>query len=594
LFRTRSFAWSIVLFAVVAAAAEEAAPDAAQTLAFLNRAISWYDRTGTLVDLADQPADIVYINDQRSLARQIVGLAFESSKANAQLLAPAASSANPSDRAQRLQQRAAAAAETLRREQAQLADLQAQLAAASGVDRLRLQAAVAEAQSEVALANARNESIAGIASFMTDPAAGTNDLMSQINTLEQTVSATPSNAIAVSQTASRASASSVFGLFTELLRLNSKDFALQDAIRSADALERQARSFAAPLGAMRTQTRQRADVFLNAAEAKDAAEMMRRKAAIDALTARFRGINGVLMPLTKQRILLEAYKRDLGRWRSAVIEQYREDLRRLAVRGLVLAILILLVVAIAAIWRRLTFRYVQDVKRRHHFMLIRRVVMLFLVAGIILATFASDFGSLTTFVGLITAGIAIALQDVILSIAGYFVIIGKYGVRIGDRVRIAAVNGEVIDIGLVWMYLMELETRGGDQLPTGRIVEFPNSVVFDHSAGVFKQMPGTRYLWHDVAVIVPATSDFGAMQERMIEVVDKIFADYKDSIERQHREMNRLLRTDTQAPRPFARLHVALTGIEIRVRYPVLIDRAGEIDDRVTAAVSAVARVPAV
>jgi small-conductance mechanosensitive channel len=582
----------LILVALPAVAADQQAPDAAQTLAFLNRSISWYDRTGTLVDLADQPADIVYINDQRSLARQIVGLAFEAAKANAQLQTPVTSTANPSDRTQRLQQRAAATAETLRREQAQLADLQAQLAAASGPDRLRLQAAVAEAQSEVALAAARNESLSGIAAFFTDPAAGTNDLMSQINTLEQTVSATPSGAIAVSPTANKPSASSVFGLFTELLRLNSKDFALQDAIRNADALQRQVSAFAAPLGALRTQTRQRADVFLNAPEAKDEAEMLRRKTAIDALTARFREINGARVPLTKQRILLDAYKRDLGRWRSAVIEQYREDLRRLAIRGLVLGILVLLVVAIAAIWRRLTFRYVQDVKRRHHSMLVRRVVMLFLVAGIVLATFASDFGSLTTFVGLITAGIAIALQDVILSIAGYFVIIGKYGVRIGDRVRIAAVNGEVIDIGLVWMYLMELETRGGDQLPTGRIVEFPNSVVFDHSAGVFKQMPGTRYLWHDVAVIVPATSDFSAMQARMLEAVEPIFADYKDSIERQHREMNRLLRTDTESPRPFARLHVALTGIEIRVRYPVLIDRAGEIDDRVTAAVSAVAHVP--
>src|SRR6266536_1313336 len=227
-----------------------------------------------------------------------------------------------------------------------------------------------------------------------------------------------------------------------------------------------------------------------------------------------------MTPLAKRRILLAAYGENVGRWRSSVIEQYRDELRRL-------------VVAMSVVWRRVTFRYVADVKRRHHFLLIRRFVLMLAVAAILTATFASDFGSLTTFFGLLTAGIAIALQDVILSVAGYFVIIGEYGIRVGDRVRIAAVNGDVLDVGLVWIYLMELETRGSDQLPTGRIVEFPNSVVFDHSAGIFKQLPGTRFLWHEVSLTVSSDSDFHAMQARMLAAVEGVFREYADAIDRQ-------------------------------------------------------------
>jgi small-conductance mechanosensitive channel len=324
---------------------------------------------------------------------------------------------------------------------------------------------------------------------------------------------------------------------------------------------------------------------MGAPDTTDPAELLRRKTELDTLNARFRQLSSALLPLSKRRVLLEAYKANLARWRTSVVEQHRRDWRRLTFRGIFFGVLLLLVFGMAVAWRRITFRYVQDVKRRHHFLLIRRIVLLLLVAGILTATFASDFSSLTTFIGLLTAGIAIALQDVILSIAGYFVIIGKYGIRPGDRVRIAAVNGDVLDVGLVWIYLMELETRGSDQLPTGRIVEFPNSVVFDHSAGIFKQLPGTRFLWHEVALTAAPDSDFEATQKRMLAAVESVFAEYREDIERQHREMDRLLGTTTPPPRPHSRLRVAPNGIEIRVRYPVEIAGAGEIDDRVAAAI---------
>ena len=75
-------------------------------------------------------------------------------------------------------------------------------------------------------------------------------------------------------------------------------------------------------------------------------------------------------------------------------------------------------------------------------------------------SFASELGSAVTFAGLLTAGLAVAMQSVLVSIVGYFFLIGKYGIRVGDRVQIGEVNGEVIDRGLVRMYLMEFGGRG--------------------------------------------------------------------------------------------------------------------------------------
>src|SRR5437868_8075817 len=145
------------------------------------------------------------------------------------------------------------------------------------------------------------------------------------------------------------------------------------------------------------------------------------------------------------------------------------------------------------IWRRTTFRYIHDVRRRYQFLLLRRVVMWVAIILIIVLAFATQLGSAVTFAGLITAGVAVALQNVIVSVVAYFFLIGKYGIRVGDRVQIGDVTGEVVDIGLVRMHIMELG-GAGDMQPTGRVVAFSNSIVFQPTAGVFKQIPGTSFL----------------------------------------------------------------------------------------------------
>jgi small-conductance mechanosensitive channel len=573
---------AIALLSSPAPAPQRQAIDAPHILQFLNRAIAWDERLDAQGELADQPTDILYVNDNRQLGKQVVGLTFEAAKAVVPLV-PASTAAAPgpsSQRLQRMAQRASSAADQLRREQARLADLQHRLPPADP--------AIAEAQSRVAMAQARNDAMSGIVAIISGAStAASNDLPSQIAALEQNYSASAGVRNApLPVAAKKAPPSSVIGLIGDVIALNRKTTALDTARRGADILQRDARDFTAPLSALLSETRQRADALMNAPDTVDSAELQRRKSALDALTLQFRQVSAAMMPLAKRRVLLEAYKTNIGRWRSSVAEQHREESQRLLFRAIALGVMLLIVVAIAVIWRRVTFRYVHDVKRRHHFLLIRRIVILILVAAIVTATFASDFGSLTTFVGLLTAGIAIALQDVILSVAGYFVLIGKYGIRAGDRVRIASVNGDVLDVGLVWIYLIELETRGSDQLPTGRIVEFPNSVVFDHSAGIFKQLPGTRYLWHEVSLVVPRESEFHATQSRMLAAVEGVFAEYGAAIERQHRNMERLLNTSTAPPLPHSRLRVAPTGVEIRVRYPVEIENAGDIDDRIAAAVT--------
>src|SRR5262249_20283861 len=149
----------------------------------------------------------------------------------------------------------------------------------------------------------------------------------------------------------------------------------------------------------------------------------------------------------------------------------------------------------------------------------------------------TEIGSLATFAGLITAGIAVALQNVILAIAGYFFLVGKYGVRVGDRVQISGVTGNVIDIGMVRLHLMELGGSGMDPQPTGRVVVFSNSIVFQPTASFFKQIPGTNFGWHEVKLTLAPDSNYAVAEKRLLSAVEKVYAQYQDKMVQQHRLM---------------------------------------------------------
>ena len=167
--------------------------------------------------------------------------------------------------------------------------------------------------------------------------------------------------------------------------------------------------------------------------------------------------------------------------------------------------------------------------------------------------------------------------------------IGRYGIRVGDRISIAGVTGDVIDIGLVRFYLMELAGTGIELYPTGRVVMFSNSVLFQAGTPLFKQLPGTEYAWHEVAVALTPESNYKLVQDKLNSgFVESIFEKYRSIfIENQLRAApNVCLEVSLSTPKPESRLQFTdAAGLEFVVRYPVDIRRAAEIDDNVTRAI---------
>jgi small-conductance mechanosensitive channel len=214
-------------------------------------------------------------------------------------------------------------------------------------------------------------------------------------------------------------------------------------------------------------------------------------------------------------------------------------------------------------------------------LLLRRIVLWCVIALIIVLGFASQLGSMVTFAGLMTAGVAVALQNVILAVVGYFMLIGKFGVHVGDRVQVSGVSGEVVKIGMIRLHIVELEGTGPDAEPTGRVAAFSNSVVFQPTAGLFRQVPGTDFLWHELTLTLVAESDYRAAERRVRGAADAAFKDCLK--ERQRRQMETNLGSVSIEPlAPRVRFRFTTASLEFFLRYPVELNRAAEMDERVT------------
>jgi small-conductance mechanosensitive channel len=593
--------------------AQAAQPAAAESpgdiISFLNQTIVWSRQLTAEQQLVNEPSDALFLNDSRQLANQVVRLAFDYARARAQALANQGGEggavqpqAAPSQY-QRLIDAATKADQQVKSLQKELDGFHQQLLAATGRKRTTLLAVISETEGELELFQTRRDTLRNMLQFATTTTSsgvGSGNLPSQVEELARSVPAAsasgkeaaeanpaPGNSASPTAVASRErkeAPTGILSLATDLFSLRRKIRALDDNLRQTDALVQSARNLRAPLVAKVRELTQKGDDVAGQPDSQDPKVLAQQRKDLDSLTAQFKQVSASFLPLGKQNILLDVYKRGTTNWRNAVESQYQAELKGLLLRLGALGLILGVVLGVSELWKRATFRYITDTRRRYQFLLIRRIVLWSLIAIIVATAFASELGAITTFAGLMTAGIAVALQNVILSIAGYFFLIGKYGVRVGDRVNINGVTGDVVDIGLVRLQLMEM-TNGPAPLPTGRVVAFSNAVVFQAGSGMFKQIPGTNFLWHEITLTLDPKTNYRQVEQHMMEAVNKVFAEYRDKMELQRRNVERSLNSTLAAFSPESRLHLTQTSLEVVIRYPVELSNAGEIDNRVTRAI---------
>ena len=372
----------------------------------------------------------------------------------------------------------------------------------------------------------------------------------------------------------RPESAGVIALVTEWFSLHNMRGQLADSIKETADLQAETEKVRT---ALTNEVRTVVGNGLAISSSTDPAQLTQQRQALEADTARFKQLSTVLVPLSEQALTVESAADTLDDWRASLDSRLATIARYLALRiGVVLG-WIAAVLIVSEVWRRATFRYLHDARRQRQFLALRRVAVGIALTLVIVFGLVSEIGSIATYIGFVTAGIAVALQNVILAVVAYFFLIGRYGVRVGDRITLAGVTGRVVDIGLVRIYLMELS--GPDLHATGRLVVLSNAVLFQPTA-LFKQIPGADYVWHTVTLTIAATADVLEAHKRLKVASDAVFEKYRSGIERQHAVVQRFIDFDASSPRPEVRVQLTGNGLECSVRYPVELENAAVIDQQ--------------
>jgi small-conductance mechanosensitive channel len=562
----------------------------------LNAVIDWYRHAMTRVQTVGLPSDAMYQFNAQSMAAEVAKLAFQSAQAEAALLPAATANGGGGDSSSqqslaKLQNDVNARISAL---QAQISTLNQQIAGARKASLQDLLAQKERAQGELDLNNAMHQTFEQMSQFTnTNGESGTGGLQGSINELQRSVpeltSAGAKTALKPPSTPVAAPASTgligeVVQLYEQLQSMHSISLMMAETAHVKDVAQKLRSPLQATLRATIQQGQQLASQSPNAPPAGQTqpAQPAQDRRQFDVLTARFKQIASAAVPLREETILLDQSSSNFLEWRQSVAHESNRILRSILIRVVSIAFAIGVILLLSEIWRRITFRYIADVRRRRQFLLLRRIVMGFCMGIVLILGFVSEFSSLATFAGFITAGLAVGLQTILLSVAAYFFLVGRWGIRVGDRISVAGVTGDVVDVGLVRLYLMELAGTGVDLYPTGRIVVFSNSVLFQATTPLFKQLPGAEYTWHEVAVGLNPGGKYDLVEKQLLDAVHSVHSTYGEELQRQLGATERRIDIQMKVPEAHGQLQYTDTGLEYVVRYPVGLHQVSEADEKIT------------
>jgi small-conductance mechanosensitive channel len=250
---------------------------------------------------------------------------------------------------------------------------------------------------------------------------------------------------------------------------------------------------------------------------------------------------------------------------GALVEGYERATLHRVLWG-VLAIVVVLLATFVAI--RLVERFYDGVSREQQRAGTLRTVVTFglqvLGALVILFVVIGVPGQATTILGLAGAGLTVAMKDFIVAFFGWFVLMSKNGIRVGDWVEIKGVGGEVVEIGLFHTVLLETGAWEDAGHPTGRRVSFVNSFAIE--GHYFNFSSSGQWMWDDLRLLVPAGQDPYPILEGVQKMVERETAANAQLAEQEWRSSSRY-RVKTFSAVPGFTIVPASTGVEIHVRY---------------------------
>jgi small-conductance mechanosensitive channel len=188
-------------------------------------------------------------------------------------------------------------------------------------------------------------------------------------------------------------------------------------------------------------------------------------------------------------------------------------------------------------------------------------VGLIIIGGIWLSAFR-QFGA---FLGLFSAGLAIALKDPLTNLAGWFFIVFRHPFVVGDRVQIGEHAGDVVDIRLFQFSILEIGNWVDADQSTGRIIHIPNSKVFNEAQANYSS--GFNYIWNEIPVTLTYESNWEKAKTILSEVIGRHAEQFTKTAEKEIFNASRNYLIYYRHFTPIVYVKVAEYGVKLTMRY---------------------------
>ncbi len=229
----------------------------------------------------------------------------------------------------------------------------------------------------------------------------------------------------------------------------------------------------------------------------------------------------------------------------------------------VVAILLLWAIRRTVLW--FAFRRSDDVRARYRWKKTSLYITVPIGILIVGRIWFEGFTSLATFLGLVSAGLAIALKDLLINLAGWGFILWRRPFEVGDRIEIGSNAGDVIDLRIFQFSLLEIGNWVHADQSTGRIIHVPNGKVFVESLANYTR--GFQYIWNEIPVLLTFESNWRKAKELLQAIAEKHAAHLTEDAARRVREVSRRFMIFYSRLTPIVYTTVADSGVLLTVRY---------------------------
>lgn len=227
---------------------------------------------------------------------------------------------------------------------------------------------------------------------------------------------------------------------------------------------------------------------------------------------------------------------------------------------LVVALIILHAIAVRVVRAR-----TDDIRVRYQWRKTLTYIAVFVGVLMVGRIWYEGIANLATFLGLLSAGLAIALRDPIVNLGGWLFIIWRRPFIVGDRIQIGGYAGDVIDLRIFQIVILEIGNWVDADQSTGRMVHIPNGLIFREPLANYTR--GMQFVWDELRVLIPFESNWRKAKDILTEIVEHHSSDVVEEARNDMEKAGRQFMIFYATLTPTVYTAVRESGVTLTLRY---------------------------